>query len=294
MARRAGRSTLVLCPNTAIQAQWIGQWRGQFAPPEEARATASRDLPTPLTVLTYQAVASFGPAGADGDDSADAGITCDGTAPSRPGRRLSDQELLASLHPNGQRLLATLKAAGPATLILDECHHLLEVWGRVLLAIVGELPDPRIIGLTATPPHMMTTEQAGLHRELLGTVDMEVSAPALVRDGHLAPYQELAWFTTPTPAEADYIGGQALRFAELRAGLLDPGFASVPFLAWLQQRVVERRAAGTGAELSWERFATDEPALADAALRLHCDGMLQLGAGPVGEQGHGGGRDLAR
>ena len=151
---------------------------------------------------------------------------------------------------------------------------------------MGELPDPRIIGLTATPPHMMTTEQAGLHRELFGAVDLEVSAPALVRDGHLAPYQELAWFTTPTPAEADYIGGQALRFAELRAGLLDPGFATLPFLAWLQQRVVERRAADTGAQLSWEHFARDQPALADAALRLHCDGMLPLPDGAAVREQH--------
>ena len=49
-----------------------------------------------------------------------------------------------------------------------------------------------MIGLTATPPHMMTADQAALHRELFGSVDLEVSAPALVRDGRLAPYQELA------------------------------------------------------------------------------------------------------
>jgi superfamily II DNA or RNA helicase len=284
-ARRAGRPTLVLCPNTAIQAQWVGQWHAGFAPPDEARATASRDLPTSLTVLTYQAVASFGAAGAD-DAGADAGTASDGAAAPRPGRRLSDRELLDSLHQNGQRLLATLKAAGPATLVLDECHHLLEMWGRLLLAIVDELPDPRIIGLTATPPHMMTSEQAGLHRELFGAVDLEVSAPALVRDGHLAPFQELAWFTTPTPPEADYIGGQALRFAELRAGLLNPAFASTPFLGWLQQRVVERRAADTGAQLSWEHFARDQPALADAALRLHCDGMLPCPDGAAIREQH--------
>jgi superfamily II DNA or RNA helicase len=320
-ARQADRLTLVLCPNTAIQAQWIGQWHARFAPPETARATASRDLPTPLTVLTYQAVASLDPSGADGEGGDNGNGTDNGNGsngsngsdngnngaaltsataapvsagpassrpgrPSRPGRRLSDAELLASLHPNGQRLLATLKAAGPVTLVLDECHHLLEMWGRLLLAIAGELDDLRIIGLTATPPHMMTAEQAALHRELFGTVDLEVSAPALVRDGHLAPYQELAWFTTPSPAEADYIGGQALRFAELRAGLLDPGFGGVPFLAWLQQRVVERRAADSGAQLSWEHFAKDQPVLADAALRLHCDGMLPLPEGAVVREQH--------
>jgi superfamily II DNA or RNA helicase len=281
-ARQAGRPALVLCPNTAIQAQWIAQWQQRFAPGPDTRATASRELPTPLTVLTYQAVASLDPSGADGD-GADPPPAVPGR---RPGRRLSDRELLDSLHQNGQRLLARLKAAGPVTLVLDECHHLLETWGRLLVAIVGQLPDPRIIGLTATPPHMMTAEQSGLHRELFGTVDLEVSAPALVRDGHLAPYQELAWFTTPTPPEADYIGGQALRFAELRAGLLDPAFASTPFLTWLQRRVVERRAADTGAQLSWEHFARDQPVLADAALRLHCDGLLPLPEGAAIREQH--------
>jgi hypothetical protein len=101
-ARQAGRPTLVLCPNTAIQAQWIEQWHARFAPPAQARATASRDLPTALTVLTYQAVAAFDPVG-------------DAVAASYPGRRLADRELLDSLHPNGQRLLATLVACAPDT-----------------------------------------------------------------------------------------------------------------------------------------------------------------------------------
>jgi superfamily II DNA or RNA helicase len=268
-ARRTGRPTLVLCPNTAIQAQWIGQWQAAFAPPPHARATASRDLPTPLTVLTYQAVASF-------DASAD--------PPSDRGA--SHHDLLAMLHPNGRRLISRLQDSGPWTLVLDECHHLLEIWGRLLAAVVASLADPCVIGLTATPPYLMTTDQAAVHQELFGTVDLEVSAPALVRDGHLAPYQELAWLTTPTPAEADYIGAQALRFAELRAGLLDPGFASTPFLGWLQQRVVDRAVNGSGAVVSWERFSKDQPALADAALRLHCDGMLPLPEGALLREQH--------
>jgi superfamily II DNA or RNA helicase len=51
-ARRLGRPTVVLCPNTAIQTQWMTQWRAGFVP-EPVHATASRDLPTPVTVLTY-------------------------------------------------------------------------------------------------------------------------------------------------------------------------------------------------------------------------------------------------
>ena len=40
-ARQLARPTLVLCPNTAIQAQWDAA----FAPPPAMAATASRDLP---------------------------------------------------------------------------------------------------------------------------------------------------------------------------------------------------------------------------------------------------------
>jgi superfamily II DNA or RNA helicase len=279
-ARRAGRRTLVLCPNTAIQAQWISQWHSAFRPPPQARATARRDLPTELTVLTYQAVATF--------DAVPANSPPAIALPAGPQATPGPSGLLDSLHPNGRQLIAALKA-GSWTLVLDECHHLLEIWGRLLAAIVAELDDPVVIGLTATPPHMMTADQAAVHRELFGSVDLEVSAPALVRDGHLAPYQELAWFTTPTAAEADYIRGQALRFAELRSRLLDPQFASTPFLEWLQRRVVERSVnrgadipgtpGGTGARVPWERFGRDCPALADAALRLHADGMLPLPEG---------------
>ena len=189
--------------------------------------------------------------------------------------------MLSVLHPNGRALIARLRAGGPWTLVLDECHHLLELWGRLLQAVIGQLHAPRIVGLTATPPHLMTAEQAVLHRALFGGVDLEVSAPALVREGLLAPYQELAFLTRPSPAEADYIHGESLRFAELRAGLLDPSFASVPFLGWLQARVVERRGTREpeGAQVSWTRFEKDEPALADAAVRLHVAGLLDLPEG---------------
>jgi superfamily II DNA or RNA helicase len=268
-ARRLGRPTVVLCPNTAIQAQWMAQWQAAFSP-AEVTATASRELPTPLTVLTYQALCTLGSAGNGGAP----------VAVNRAGRTrgLDGDGVLALLHPNGRELIARLRDGGPWTLVLDECHHLLELWGRLLQAVIGQLDGPRVIGLTATPPHMMTAEQADLHRTLFGGVDLEVSAPALVRDERLAPYQELAYFTRPSPAEADYIHGEALRFAELRTGLLDPAFARVPFLEWLQARVVERRGP-EGAQVSWTRFERDEPALAGAAVRLHVAGLLGLPEG---------------
>jgi superfamily II DNA or RNA helicase len=277
-ARRLGRPTVVLCPNTAIQAQWMAQWQAAFSP-AAVTATASRELPTALTVLTYQALCTLGSAGNGG-----ASVAVNGAGRARG---LDGDGVLALLHPNGRELIARLRRGGPWTLVLDECHHLLELWGRLLQAVIGQLDGPRVIGLTATPPHMMTAEQAELHRTLFGGVDLEVSAPALVREGRLAPYQELAFFTRPSPAEADYIHGAALRFAELRTGLLDPGFARVPFLEWLQARVVERRGPGApagpggaeGPQVSWTRFEHDEPALAGAAVRLHVAGLLGLPEG---------------
>jgi superfamily II DNA or RNA helicase len=261
-ARRLGQPTIVLCPNTAIQAQWIRQWHTEFSSVSEpVPATARRELPTALTVLTYQAI-----------------CTLDSSGNSEPGKPGAGGDELSLLHPNGRALIERLSAGGPWTVVLDECHHLLELWGRLLKAVLGQLDRPSVIGLTATPPHLMTAAQADLHQTLFGAVDLEVSAPALVREGRLAPYQELAYFCRPTPAEADYIGGQAIRFAELRAGLLDPAFAGTPFLAWLQYRVVERRTR-EGVPVSWQRFERDEPALADAALRLHIAGLLPLPEG---------------
>ena len=263
--RRIGRPAVVLCPNTAIQAQWVAQWHAAFAPADgspSTTATMSRELPTPLTVLTYQAVCTLDPGhGSPGHAAA--------------GHSAPGGDLLSLLHPNGEALIERLRTGGPWTIVLDECHHLLELWGRLLTEVLAQLKDPRVIGLTATPPHLMTADQAALHESLFGAVDLEISAPALVRDGRLAPYQELAYLSRPTPAEADYIHSEALRFEELRAGLLDPAFASTPFLAWLQARVVERRSSA-GAPVSWPRFARDEPALADAAIRLHTAGLLPL------------------
>ena len=138
-ARRLGRPTVVLCPNTAIQAQWMAQWQAAFGP-DPVPATASRELPTPLTVLTYQALCMLGAAG-DGEEAG---------GQLAPRTRLGGDGVLSLLHPNGRALIARLQAGGPWTLVLDECHHLLELWGRLLQAVIGELDKPRIVGLTAT------------------------------------------------------------------------------------------------------------------------------------------------
>src|SRR5690606_3716606 len=150
-------------------------------------------------------------------------------------------DLLALLHPNGRAIIERMAASGPWTLVLDECHHLLEMWGYLVRALVEELGDVFVVGLTATPPSDMDAREAALYRDIFARANIEVPIPALVREGDLAPYQELVYLTTPLPHEADYIAAQHARFQELLLRLMEPDFGSVPFPIWLRTRVEERR-----------------------------------------------------
>ena len=120
---------VVLSPNTAIQAQWHEQ-ATRFG----LASDVDRDLDTPLSVLTYQSLAVFDPDNEVGDDPQD------------------EPSLIDALHVNGRRLLESLQQTEGLLLVLDECHHLLEVWGRLLAEILGSMPHARVLGLTATPP----------------------------------------------------------------------------------------------------------------------------------------------
>lgn len=176
--------------------------------------------------------------------------------------------LLALLHPNGRKLIERMKSEPEITLVLDECHHLLEMWGHLVQAVVDELDGKVfVVGLTATPPGDMGVREAALYAQLFGRADFEVVTPAVVKEGDLAPYQELAYLTEPLPTELAYMRAQSQRFDDLIADLMSPTFASRPFLDWLHQRVVER-PTHSGAQMSWERFELDEPQLATAVLRL--------------------------
>ncbi|GAA3948819.1 DEAD/DEAH box helicase family protein [Actinomadura viridis] len=264
-ARRLGRRTVVLVPNTAIQHQWVAHWR-------RCGGTAGTDraLRHPVTVLTYQSVAVFDP---------DAETDEEGR---RTGRRGS---LMRLLHDNGRALVAALHDAGPLTLVLDECHHLLDVWGRLLAEILDGLPDARVLGLTATPPESLTPGEAELVDALFGTPIPGASIPAMVRQGYLAPFAELAWLTTPTAVETAYVEGEAERFAELTAGLLEPGFTTTGLLEWLDARMIDR-TAGEGGAVPWSRVEAAEPRIAAAALRFHHAGLLALPPGARPREEH--------
>lgn len=263
-ARRLGRRTVIFGPNTAIQVQWLSEWAA-FTP---ARVPISddRSLSTPITALTYQSLAVFDP-DAEVDEEGHETIAVAGL------RRGSS--LIARLHANGQALVDALHNAGPITLVLDEAHHLLEVWGALLAELLDALPDAHVIGLTATPPQTLTAGQSDLVDRLFGHPIYQASVPGLVKDGHLAPFAELAYLVAPTPAEAEWLRSEAERFAELRTDLTDPGFATVGLFEWLDARLVTR-GGEHGSRISWTHLEKTRPELASAAVRLHVAGLLGL------------------
>jgi superfamily II DNA or RNA helicase len=255
VARRLGRRTVVLSPNTAIQGQWVRTWDSYDGP----HAGTNRDLRTLFTSLTYQSLAVF-----DGEEEAEG-------------------SQIERLHGNGLALIETLRAAGPLTLVLDECHHLLEVWGELLREVLDGLPEAVVLGLTATPPGSMTRSQDELTRTLFGPILYEARIPALVKEGTLAPYAELAWLVEPTADEASWLAEQATRFAELTADLFDPTFGSTPLPQWLTQRLVQPCEDGTS---SWDEINARDPDLGDAALRLVHAGLLELPSGALLREQH--------
>ncbi|MBO0827322.1 MAG: DEAD/DEAH box helicase family protein [Streptosporangiales bacterium] len=258
-ARRLGDPAVVFGPNTAIQAQWLRQW--QAFSPRTVEMGSDRGLTHPLTALTYQSLATFDP-----DDEVDEEGAGRGS-------------LVDRLHDNGRALVAAMRDKPRLTVVLDECHHLLEVWGRLLAELLEEIPHAHVLGLTATPPEVLTTEQAALLDRLFGAPVYAASIPAAVREGYLAPFGELVWLTRPTPAETDWVAAEAERFTELVTDLTDPSFGSTPFLTWLDERYVRRPGPGGDAVVPWYRVEKDQPDAARAVLRLHHAGLLALPAG---------------
>ncbi|MBM9463097.1 DEAD/DEAH box helicase family protein [Aeromicrobium sp. YIM 150415] len=244
--RELEQPAVVFCPNTAIQGQWTRTWERYDSRP----VSTARDLDGPFTALTYQSLASFDPDERTGEEA----------------------PLVDRLHENGKALVSALHAAGPVTVVLDECHHLLETWGALLTEVLAEMPEAHVLGLTATPPGTLSKRQAAQVEELFGDIVYSASIPAAVREGDLAPFAELAWLTTPDADEDRWLDDSSRRFAELTTELLDPDYGTTPLLMWCDRRFGEL-------PVGWNTFAREEPELARSALRLVHAGLLALPEG---------------
>ncbi len=122
------------------------------------------------------------------------------------------------LHPNSRSLVEALRVGGYKLVVLDECHHLFSLWGYVVRDLVEMLGrDVRVVGLTSTPPSDLSGEEHALYFGLLGDPSFQGPAPAVVREGHLAPYHELSYFVSPLPIDLEFVSSRHALFRELVA-----------------------------------------------------------------------------
>ena len=108
----------------------------------------------------------------------------------------------------------------------------------------------------------------------------------MVREGFLAPYQELVQLCSPLDSEHEWLARRHARFDAALESFADSpaGHEHLGLDVWLLQRIAERRTAA-GAQLSWAEFAKRQPTLADAGLRwLRHTGRPPPEGAPRGEQ----------
>ncbi len=317
---RFDRPAVVFAPTTTIQAQWLEKL-AMFTPDP---ATVGSQDPTALawvTALTYQVISTPDAAtdalrdlaiSAWAEESASDLITVSDPAEARirirrmaganPDayetelanrvKRVRHDVLSADgaavypyLHPNARALIDRIVAAGVGTIVLDECHHLLDYWAIVLRALIARLDHPYVVGLTATLPSLDDGNEYENYTALLGDVDFEIPTPAVIKEGDLAPFRDLAWWVTPTDTERAYLGDVQHHFEEaVEATTASPGFK-----AWIGTLLtpgqdpdsIDRRSAST-AEDRWVDWALDHDELARAAVAVAGVSGLDLATGPAG------------
>lgn len=249
---------LILAPNTTIQSQW-GQKLDLFIPdhltghlnPSDILGTHEDKPLKPITVLTYQVLSTPGNEQEYleklahqnwAQEIAKGRSISTGEAElrildllqnnqsaynreisrhaSRLRKKLADvMELQEVLHANAFQLLQALRRQKVRLVLFDECHHLTDYWAAIMTLLVKHLDDPIVVGLTGTPPEGKTKTQENRYLSLVGEIDYQVPTPALVKEGGLAPFQDLVLFTQPTEKEFQFLESQHVDFHRLIAEL---------------------------------------------------------------------------
>jgi superfamily II DNA or RNA helicase len=179
--------------------------------------------------------------------------------------RAPDRQIGPFLHPNARQLIDNLVAHGVRTIVLDECHHLLDYWAIVLRYLIEKIPDCRVVGLTATLPSPEDDLEYENYTALLGDVDFEVPTPAVVKEGDLAPYRDLIYFVQPNRREMDYLKHIQDAFEAEIAAIT----GQKRFRQWVEAESVRRPPEpGQTVEAAWEATLNQSPLFALAALRF--------------------------
>ncbi len=250
LVRRLGHPAVIFAPTTTIQLQWrekLEMFTEDEAVIERLASLKPKDL-RPINIYTYQLISASENSRqmlhemaekawvqdlVDGNQAADEAAAWERLATlkaNNPGRyrrernrralrikrqllREPDADIARFLHPNARQLIDDLVAYGVRTVVLDECHHLLDYWAIVLRYLISRIENPQIIGLTATLPSPDGDDEFENYDALVGEVDFEVPTPAVVKEGDLAPYRDLALFVKPTWREREYLRNISQEFA---------------------------------------------------------------------------------
>ena len=296
------KPTLVLSPNSAIQAQWAARTDLFDLDGKDEFITTDPKKPGLLTSLTYQSITMPKRGGEELNEAAidlwtenlisneealdeenalgwieDLKIKNSDYYEERLSvyrKKVRDEfskhgNALWTLSESAKNNLQRLKEIGIGMIILDECHHLLHHWGRVLTEVREYFDNPIVLGLTATPPDFQhyDEEDAKRYQEFFGEIDYEVPVPALVRDSNLAPYQDLAFFVRPSQNELNYVAKVDEEFQALLNELhevQDYPNATLPIDKWVFKALEERKSPG-GKKEEWEQFSKRNSGFANAA-----------------------------
>ncbi|RJV00760.1 MAG: DEAD/DEAH box helicase, partial [Candidatus Poseidoniales archaeon] len=312
------KPALVLSPNSAIQAQWAARTSLFDLDGKDKFVSTDPKNPGLLTSLTYQSVTAPGKGGEDietqakilwADKLLEEGEAYDfescvawQTDLKERNRDYYEDRLatyrkkardavakkgnaISILSPSARQNLERLKKVGIGLIILDECHHLMHHWGRILAEVKELFDDPIVLGLTATPPDAedFDDEDVKRYEEFFGPVDYQVPVPALVREANLAPYQDLCYFVRPSASELQYIAGVDSEFEDLLIDLRSKDNSEdnnrVPDLdTWVFQALEERKSPG-GKTQEWSDFQRKSRAFADDGRRYLQSHLLQLPEG---------------
>ena len=298
LVRRLGSPAVVFAPTSTIQQQWVAEVAEKFLP-DGADATPVTSMDpgrlAAINVFTYQLISA--PAASDdlvkelarrewvedllvagqveSEDAAERRLaTLKERNPRAFARDLAnrcirvkqrflrgdDADVSRFLHANAQRLIVDLVGLGVRTVVLDECHHLLDYWAVVIGELVRRIDGPTVIGLTATLPSPEDGFEYENYTGLLGEVDYEVPTPAVVKEGDLAPYRDLVAFVEPYPREERYLREIEDEFAEALAAVTGDG----RFTGWAEDAAF---AEGPDRTARWEEALRENAPLAVAALR---------------------------
>lgn len=171
------------------------------------------------------------------------------------------------LHPNARDLIDRIAGLGAGTVVLDECHHLLDYWAFILRELIKVLPDVRVVGLTATLPDPQNAAEYENYTSLLGDVDFEVPAPAVVKEGNLAPYRDMVYFCEPSLRENQYLNRIQSHFEASVQQVTE----TLAFRSWVQKAIFDSRQVDAGADglfESFESFFKREPLLCIAGAKF--------------------------